>query len=94
MNTKVWKLIKYIALSIIAITFVILLVQFISLGSLNNKGNELNKEYNNLSTEYAQKLETKNNLENNYSQFIEDECKEKYDMKNQNEEVLISSDNK
>ena len=90
MNTKVWNIIKYIAISIIAIMFIILTVQFVSLGSLNNKNNTLSKELEDLSNQYIQKQETKNNLENNYSQFVEDECKEKYDMKNEKEEVLVA----
>ncbi len=89
MNTKLWNIIKYIAISIIAIMFIILTVQFVSLGSLNNKNNTLSKELEDLSNQYIQKQETKNNLENNYSQFVEDECKEKYDMKNEKEEVLV-----
>lgn len=90
MNTKLWNIIKYIAISIIAIMFIILTVQFVSLGSLNNKNNTLSKELEDLSNQYIQKQETKNNLENNYSQFVEDECKEKYDMKNEKEEVLVA----
>ena len=90
MNTKLWNIIKYIAISIIAIMFIILTVQFVSLGSLNNKNNSLSKELEDLSNQYIQKQETKNNLENNYSQFVEDECKEKYDMKNEKEEVLVA----
>lgn len=70
--------------------FIILTVQFVSLGSLNNKNNTLSKELEDLSNQYIQKQETKNNLENNYSQFVEDECKEKYDMKNEKEEVLVA----
>ena len=89
MNTKLWNIIKDIAISIIAIMFIILTVQFVSLGSLNNKNNTLSKELEDLSNQYIQKQETKNNLENNYSQFVEDECKEKYDMKNEKEEVLV-----
>ena len=89
MNTKLWNIIKYIAISIIAIMFIILTVQFVSLGSLNNKNNTLSKELEDLSNQYIQKQVTKNNLENNYSQFVEDECKEKYDMKNEKEEVLV-----
>lgn len=83
-----WKVVKYIAFAIIALMFVVLVVQYVNLGGLSRKNARLSSELNSVSQELAGKEQKKEEIEKNYNQFVEDEAKEKYDMKNQNEDVI------
>lgn len=83
-----WKVIKYIAFAIIALMFVVLVVQYVNLGGLSRKNARLSSELNSVSQELANKEQKKEEIEKNYNQFVEDEAKEKYDMKHQDEDVI------
>ena len=83
-----WKVVKYIAFAIIVLMFVVLVVQYVNLGGLSRENARLSSELNSVSQELAGKEQKKEEIEKNYNQFVEDEAKEKYDMKNQNEDVI------
>lgn len=88
-SDRVWKFVKYLAFCVMAILGVVLLVQYISLAQLNNKNANLKQDYNNAQIEYNEKNEYKNNLEENYNQFVEDQSKENNNMKYGDEEVIV-----
>lgn len=83
-----WKVIKYIAFAIIALMFVVLVVQYVNLGRLSRENARLNGELNTVSQELSDKEQKKEEITNKYSQFVEDEAKEKYGMKNNDESVV------
>lgn len=83
-----WKVIKYIAFAIIALMFVVLVVQYVNLGRLSRENARLNGELNTVSQELSDKEQKKEEITNKYSQYVEDEAKEKYGMKNNDESVV------
>ena len=83
-----WKVVKYIAFAIIALMFVVIVVQYVNLGGLSRENTRLSNELNSVSQELASKEQQKEDIEKNYNQFVEDEAKEKYDMKNNDEQVV------
>lgn len=83
-----WKVVKYIAFAIIALMFVVLVVQYVNLGGLSRENTRLSNELNSVSQELANKEQKKEEIEKNYNQYVEDEAKEKYDMKHQDEDVI------
>ena len=83
-----WKVVKYIAFAVIALMFVVLVVQYVNLGGLSRENVRLSSELNTVSQELNNKEQKKEEIEKNYNQYVEDEAKEKYDMKNQDEDVV------
>ena len=83
-----WKVVKYIAFAIIALMFVVLVVQYVNLGGLSRENARLSSELNSVSQELASKEQKWEEISNKRDQFVEDEAKEKYDMKHQDEDVI------
>ena len=86
-NSRIWKFLKYLSFTIIAIMAVVLLAQYINLAVLNGKNDSLQ---NSLQTD-INTLEQKEKLLEDIStdQFIEDQAKENLGMKDDDEEVII-----
>lgn len=87
-NVDKWKVIKYIAFAVIALMFVVLVAQYVNLGKLSSENNRLNAELVSKTEELASKEQQQENISQNYDQFVEDEAKEKYNMKNNDEQVI------
>lgn len=83
-----WKVVKYIAFAIIVLMLVVIVTQYVNLGALSREDARLSRELNSVSQELSVKEQKKEDIENNYNQYIEDEAKEKYDMKYQDEQVI------
>ena len=85
-NSRIWKFLKYLSFTIIAIMAVVLLAQYINLAVLNGKNDSLQ---NSLQTD-INTLEQKEKLLEDIStdQFIEDQAKENLGMKDDDEEVI------
>lgn len=88
-NLDKWKVVKYIAFAIIVLMSVVLVIQFVNLSKLQKESWKLNQEYQTMQQELADKTAYKQELENNPS-YVQDTAKEKYNMKNSNEEVIVA----
>lgn len=88
-NLDKWKVVKYIAFAVIVLMSVVLVIQFVNLAKLQNENWELSQEYQTMQQELADKTAYKQELENNPA-YVQDTAKEKYNMKNSNEEVIVA----
>lgn len=88
-NLDKWKVAKYIAFAVIVLMSVVLVIQFVNLSKLQKENWELNQEYQTMQQELADKTAYKQELENNPS-YVQDTAKEKYNMKNSNEEIVVA----
>lgn len=86
---KIWQFVKYLAFVIMSILSIVLIAQYIQLNKINNQNKDLNNQLNVVSRELSEKEKMKSDISENYNEFVEDKCKEEYNMKKDNEEVII-----
>ena len=90
-QSRIWNFLKYLSYAIIAIFVVVLFVQFVELSKLNREKQSLNRELSTATQEYQNKQQLQSELDKNYSSYATDQAKEEYDMKNNNEEVIVAN---
>lgn len=81
------KIGKYLVITILAIFFVVIILQSFKISSLTNKQNKLQNEYNqkvDLNSDYNNQIDY---IENNFDKFSEEELR-KDDYKKDNETLV------
>lgn len=81
------KIGKYLVITILAIFFVVIILQSIKISSLTNKQNKLQNEYNqkvDLNSDFNNQIDY---IENNFDKFSEEELR-KDDYKKDNETLV------